>query len=51
MLNFTIAAMAARLTANIRRFQMLLPRGRINTSAAMHVPVTMRNMRSRRLIL
>ena len=42
--------MAARLTARIRMFQMLLPIGRMNASATMQVPVTMRNMRSCRLI-
>ena len=43
--------MAARLTTIMMIFQMLLPMGRVNAIAIMQMPVTMRNMRSCRLIL
>ena len=42
--------MAVRLSSRIRIFQMLLPMGRVNVMAIMQTPVTMRNIRSRRLI-
>lgn len=48
---FTIIAMAVRLTTRITMFKILLPMGRVNTSAIMQIKVTMRNMRSRILIL
>ena len=50
MLIRTITPMAARLTTSIRIFQTLLPMGRVNAIAIMQTPVTMRNIRSRRLI-
>ena len=43
--------MAIRLAASTRIFQMLLPMGSVNATAIIQMPVTMRNMRSRRLIL
>ncbi len=51
ILNFTIAAMPARLPARISRLGRLLPIGRIMISATIHMPVITRNMRSFRLIL
>ncbi len=50
MLTFTISPMATRLTANASIFQTLLPIGIISSRATMHVTVTMRNIRSRRLM-
>ena len=51
MLALTITAMRTRLATMIRMFQMLLPMGSVNAMAIMQTPVTMRNIRSRRLIL
>ena len=51
MLILVITAMAMRLTASIRIFQTLRPMGMVNTIAIMQMAVTMRNIRSLRLIL
>ena len=51
MLYLVITAMATRLATSIKMFQILRPIGRVKVIAIMQTPVTMRNMRSRRLIL
>ncbi len=51
MLIFTMSQMPTMLTAKISRFTRFLPMGRINISATIHMPVTIRNIRSCRLIL
>ena len=51
MLNFTMSAIAARLTINSTIFKILLPMGKVNISAIMQIPVIMRNIRSCRPIL
>ena len=51
ILNFTMAVMKARLAARISRFAKLLPMRSIMVRATMLIPVTTRNIRSRRLIL
>ncbi len=50
ILSFTMTAIAARLTARIKRLVTLLPIGRMKNNAIMQMPVTTRNIRSRRAI-
>ena len=47
----TMNEMTTRLPSSIRIFQIFLPMGRVNAMAIMQMPVAMRNIRSRRLIL
>ena len=50
ILNRTITAIAIRLMISSTEFKILRPMGRVNISAIMQMPVTMRNIRSYRLI-
>ena len=51
ILIFTTAAMQIRLAARISKFIRFLPIGRMIISATIQIPVTIRNIRSRKAIL